>query len=87
MSSSSVNFSLKMVSVYWDPGYDPNDPYYVNTIDAVEFDEHGYWYIIGEQDGRHKTGSRVDFIADPFKYDYQQGYNDGAWKRLVIIQG
>ena len=87
MSSSSISFTFKLKAVYWDPGYDPSDPWYVNTPDAVQFDEHGYWYVAGEQDGRHKVGSKVAFVPDPFKYDYEQGYSDGAWKRLVMIQG
>lgn len=85
-TTASTNFVIKITGVYWDTGYDPNNPWDVNTPDATEFDEHGYWYWAGESDGRQKTGSKVDFIPDPYKYNYQQGYNDGSWKRLVMIQ-
>ena len=87
MATSFVNFSFKLVGVYWDPSYNPNDPWDVNTPDAIEFDEHGYWFTAGEADGRQLTGSKVDFIADPYKLDYKYGYEAGVWKQKVFNQG
>jgi len=76
-----------MKAVFWDPGYDPNNPRDINTPDAIEFDEHAYWYEAGESDGRQSTGSKVDFIPDLYKINYAYGYSDGIWKRKVLNQG
>ena len=87
MTVSYIHFTFKMIGVYWDPGFDPSNPWDVNTPDAAQFDERGYWYESGESDGRQLTGTKVDFIPGPFKYAYQNGYDDGVWKRKVFNQG
>jgi hypothetical protein len=86
-TSSSASYGFSLTGQFWNPGFDPSNPFDVDNPTTSQFDEHSYWYWVGELDGTKGYEQRTLLIAEEYRPNYDNGYSDGLWKGKILRQG